>query len=183
MDKRVVTFSLSLLPMMISSGMFYSVLSVYISEELKANKMQIGMLFTTGALTGVLTSILLGKAADKFGKKPLVILSQVLFAVVMFSYSLINYYLYAFPIHIVEGFAWAMLGSSAPALIADIAKKGHRGEAMGIYNTVWNLGWVIGPFLGGTIAEIFGFKTMLIASFFMIVIGILFSSYTLSRDR
>ncbi len=182
MDKKVVAFSLSLLPMMISSGMFYSVLSLYISEELKANKMQIGMLFTIGALTGVLTSILLGKAADKFGKKTLVILSQVLFAIVMLSYSLINYYIYALPIHVVEGFAWAMLGSSAPALIADIAKKGHRGEAMGIYNTVWNLGWVIWPFLGGSLAEFFGFRTMLLASFLMITFGIVLSSYVLSNE-
>lgn len=182
MDKKVVSFSLSLLPMMVSSGMFYSVLSIYISEELKANKMQIGMLFTIGALTGVLTSILLGKAADRFGKKPLVILAQVLFAIVMLSYSLITHYIYAFPIHIVEGFAWAMIGASAPALIADLAKKGERGEAMGIYNTVWSLGWVIGPFLGGSLAELFGFRFMLTASFVMILAGIVLSSYVLGRN-
>lgn len=183
MNRKVVIFSISLLPLMVSSGMMYSVLPLYISEELGANRIQIGLLFTTAAITGTLTSIYIGKLADRVGRKPLILLAQILFALVMLVYSAINYYLYAFPIHVLEGFAWASVGVAAPAFIADITGKGERGEAMGVYNTVWNLGWVIGPFLGGALAEIFGFRVMLRVSFLTIIVGLIISTAFIRGDE
>jgi len=167
---------------MISSGMMYSVLPIYISRELGANVMETGMLFTTGATVGLLTSLIIGKLADKFGKKPLIMLSQMLFALVMLIYSIINNYVYAYPIHVIEGFAWASLGVAYPALLADVSRKGERGEAFGVYNTVWNLGWVIGPFLGGTLAHFFGFRIMLRISSIMILIGLVVAMFVIKEN-
>ncbi len=177
MNKRVVVFCLSLLPLMISSGMVYSILPIYISEELKADKVSIGALFTVGALTGAFTSIMIGKLSDRFGRRKLVMFSQIAFALTMLVYSVINYYVYAFPIHVIEGFAWATIGTVAPAYIADLTKRGERGESMGIYNTVWSIGWVIGPILGGLLAEILGFRIMLRIAFIMILVGLIIFIY------
>ena len=182
MNKRVVVFCMSLLPLMISSGMVYSVLPIYISEELKADKIIVGTLFTIGALTGTLTSVLVGKLSDRFGRKPLIMCSQIAFALVMLLYSLINYYVYAFPIHVLEGFAWATIGTVAPAYISDLARKDERGESMGVYSTVWNFGWVIGPILGGTLAELFGFRLMLRVAFLMILAGLVISALVNSNN-
>ncbi len=169
--KKIYLLSASLLPLMISSGMVYSVLPLYLSKDLGAGEMQVGMLFTIGAATGATTSILLGKLADRIGKKPLVVASQLFFAAFMLLYSAIYYYIYAIPLHIMEGVAWAMMSTSAPALVADLAEKGKSGEAMGIYNTTWNLGWVVGPFLGGTLAQFYGFRFAFKVSFAMIILG------------
>ncbi len=169
--RKVYILSFSLLPMMISTGMIYSVLPIYLSSNLGAGEMQVGLLFTTGAATGAISSILLGRVADRIGKKPLVVTSQLLFAAVMLLYSAITSYIQAFPLHVVEGFGWAMASTSAPALVADVSERGRRGEAMGIYNTMWNLGWVVGPFLGGSLAQFYGFRVALKVSFAMILIG------------
>ncbi len=175
MNRRVLLLSISLLPVMIASGMIYSVLPIYLNQELGAGKVQVGTLFTLGALTGTLTSLGIGRLADRIGKVPLILFSQICFSAVMVMYSFINSYIFAYPIHIFEGFAWASLGVSAPALIADLSRKGERGEAMGIYNTFWGLGWVIGPILGGGLAELFGFRFMLRVSFLMIMLGLALS--------
>ncbi len=169
--RKIYLLSASLLPLMISSGMIYSVLPLYLSKELGAAEMQVGFLFTTGAATGAAASIALGRIADRIGKKPLVVASQFFFAAVMLLYSTISSYIYAFPIHIIEGFAWAMVATSAPALAADLAGKGRRGEAIGVYNTAWNVGWVIGPALGGTLAHVYGFRFTFKLSFLMIIFG------------
>ena len=171
--RKIYLLSASLLPLMISSGMIYSILPLYLSKELGAAEMQVGFLFTIGAATGAVASILLGRIADKIGRKPLVITSQILFAIVMLLYSSINYYIHAIPIHVIEGFAWAMVATAAPALVADLAGKERRGEAIGVYNTAWNLGWVIGPFLGGTLAHVYGFRMTFKLSFLMIIFGAL----------
>ncbi len=181
MNRKVVAFCLSLLPLMISSGMVYSVLPIYISDELKASDFAVGLLFTIGALTGVFTSILIGRISDRFGRKPLILLSQIAFAMVMLTYSFISYYIYAIPIHILEGFAWATIGTVAPAYIADLAGREERGESMGIYNTVWSLGWVVGPILGGFLAEFFGFRLMLRFAFLMIILGLILTALANSK--
>ena len=156
---------------MITSGMFYSILPIYISKELNASEMVVGSLFTTGALTGAIVSIAVGKISDLIGRKSMIILSQIFFGLVMLLYSIISYYVFAYPIHVLEGFAWATLGVSAPAYIADVSKK--RGESLGVYNTVVHIGWVIGPVLGGFLAEFFGFRIMLRIAFVMIILGLI----------
>ncbi|HIP25499.1 MAG TPA: MFS transporter [Archaeoglobus profundus] len=174
MNRKVTIFCLSLLPLTISAGMVYSILPIYISEELKASKVVVGALFTSGALTGVITSILIGKLSDMFGRKIFIILSQISFALVMLLYSFIDYFMYAFPIHILEGFAWASISTIAPTYIADLTRKNERGKSMGFYNMIWSLGWVIGPILGGILAELFGFRLMLRSAFIMLTLGLIF---------
>jgi len=158
---------------MITSGMFYSVIPIYISKELHASETIVGSLFTTGALVGAFVSIIVGKISDKIGRKSMIVLSQVLFGLVTLFYSIISDYLFAYPIHILEGFAWATLGVSAPAYIADVSER--RGESLGIYNTIVHIGWVIGPLLGGFLAEFIGFRFMLRIAFVMIILGLILS--------
>ncbi len=177
MNRRVIAFCVSLLPLMISSGMVYSILPIYLAEDLGASESGVGLLFTIGALSGVLTSVIVGKISDRIGRRPLIFLSQVAFATVMLAYSMVEYYVYAIPIHVLEGFAWATIGTVAPAYISDVAGREERGESMGIYNTVWNLGWVVGPILGGYLAEQFGFRFMLRFAFLTIVVGTFLLAY------
>ncbi len=178
--KKTVLLSATLLPLMTSSGMVYSVLPIYIWEELGASRVEVGGIFTLGAAVGLVTSYILGRIADRVGKKPLILLAQCGFAFVMLSYSLINDRSYAYFIQIFEGLSWTMLGVSAPALIADITEKGERGEAMGIYNTSWSMGWVLGPITGGALSEFYGFRFMLRVSFVMLILGLI-STYLVLR--
>lgn len=174
---RIVRFCLSLLPLMITSGMFYSVLPIYISKELKASETIVGSLFTVGALTGAIVSIGVGKLSDVIGRKSMILISQILFGLVTLFYSLISDYVFAYPIHVLEGFAWATLGVSAPAYIADVSEK--KGESLGVYNTVVHIGWVIGPILGGFLAELFGFRFMLRFAFVLIIFGLVLTVKTI----
>ena len=114
--KKTVILSLTLLPMMISSGMVYSVLPIYIAEELKATKTEVGSIFTLGALSGLVTAYIFGKIADRIGRKPLILTAQIGFAMVMLFYSLISQKTFAYFIQILEGMSWAMLGVAAPEI-------------------------------------------------------------------
>ncbi|AEA48088.1 MFS transporter [Archaeoglobus veneficus] len=176
----VLVLNISLLPLMTSAGMMYSVLPLYLSE-LGAGRIAIGLLFTAGAATGAASSIFIGKLADRYGRAPLILFAQVCFAAVMLLYSTIVYYTQALPLHILEGFGWAMLGVATPALITDMTDR-RRGEALGIYNAMWNFGWVVGPALGGVLAELFGFKVMLRVAFLMIALGIAATIYVFSKE-
>ena len=179
--KKTTVFSITLLPMMIASGMMYSVLPIYIAEELGATKTQVGSLFTLGALSGAVAAYVSGRIADRYGRKPLILISQMSFAAVMLSYSLISDVVLAYPIHLLEGIAWSTLGVSAPTLIADLTRREERGEAIGVYNSTWSVGWMIGPILGGLLSDVYGFRFMLRVSFLTILAGTL-ASYIVLKN-
>ncbi len=157
---------------MVCSGIVYSILALYI-KELGASTSQIGLIFTLGSLSGVIAAPVFGRLSDKIGRKPILVASMAIFFVVFLLYSSAGTFLEIFPIQALEGIGWSALGATTSALIADIAPPNIRGTAMGMYNMTWYLGWVIGPALGGWLAEVLGFKNTFIICSILIVFGFL----------
>jgi predicted MFS family arabinose efflux permease len=153
-DLYLVCFSV--FPFMICTGIVYSILSIYM-VEIGMSKSQIGFLYTSGAVAGAISSPVLGGLADRFGRKRVLLFSMGGFALVFTGYAMSKNYLPLLVVQIGEGFSWAALAASTTALIADLADEEVRGKAMGIYNMTWNLGWIVGPSLGGLISDHMGF--------------------------
>jgi MFS family permease len=170
--KRLYTFYVSIFPLMACSGMVYSVLALYISE-LGASKTEIGMIYMTGAAVGALVSPMIGRLSDRIGRKPVMAMSMVGFALAFAAYSLIESALYAFPIQALEGATWAAMGTVASAFIADLAPERERGWAMGMYERTWFIGWIVGPMLGGYLADNIGFRATLIIGSALTVAGLI----------
>lgn len=171
-EKYIYLICLSVFPFMICSGIVYSILSLYI-EGLGASRSQIGMVYTFGATSGAITAPFLGKLSDKLGRKTVLIGSMCLFSLVFLGYALCNHYRQLFIVQMGEGMAWAAIGASATAFVADLVPEKRRGWALGMYNTAWNLGWIIGPTLGGFLAEITGFKITFLICVFIMAVGVI----------
>jgi len=156
---------------MLCSGIVYSIFALYISQELGATTFQVGLVFTTGSLSGAVGAPLFGKISDKIGRKPIMITSMAIFFVVFLLYSMVSTFVEVYPIQILEGIGWAGLGATTTALIADTVPAETRGTAMGMYSTTWYLGWVVGPILGGWLAETFGFRSAFLLCSITIIFG------------
>lgn len=170
--KHLYTFYVSIFPLMACSGMVYSILALYISE-LGASKTEIGMIYMTGAAVGALVSPMVGRLSDRIGRKPVMAMSMVGFTLAFAAYSLIESALYAFPIQALEGATWAAMGTVASAFIADLAPERERGWAMGMYERTWFIGWIVGPMLGGYLADNIGFRATLIIGSALTVAGLI----------
>ena len=179
-DKPVYLICLSVFPLMVCSGIIYSVLSLYI-QSLGAARGQIGLIYTCGAAAGAVAAPFVGSLADRVGRRAVLLGSMVVFALVFSGYALSRTYLHLFPIQVGEGIAWAALGASAVALIADSVPQERRGKAMGIYNTTWNLGWIVGPTLGGFLSDAIGFRTTFAICALIIGGGIVLGGLVLPR--
>lgn len=155
-NKKLYLVCASIFPFMICTGIVYSIMALFMAS-LGLNKSQIGLLFTFGALAGAISSPLWGALSDRFGRKRVLILSMSVFAAVFLGYSLAKSYTHLLYIQVGEGLAWSSMGASAMALIADMVTEQHRGKAMGIYNMTWNMGWIVGPTLGGFMSDSVGF--------------------------
>lgn len=161
---------LTVFPFMICTGIVYSILAIYMSS-IGLTKSQVGFLYTAGATAGAIGAPLWGMLADRFGRKKILILSMAGFAFVFLGYALSSSYGQLFIIQIGEGLSWGAMGSAAAALIADLVSQEERGKAMGIYNMTWNLGWVIGPTMGGLLSDHIGFTTTFIVCTVLTLVG------------
>ena len=170
--RNLYVFCFSILPLMICSGMVYSILSLYISE-LGASKTEIGLIYMTGSAMGALVSPSIGKLSDRIGRKPVMAASMAGFTVAFLAYSMVDNVIYVFPIQALEGATWAAMGTVASAFIADMIPTERRGWAMGVYERMWFIGWIVGPVFGGYLADTIGFRTTLLVGSILTITGLI----------
>ena len=132
-------------------GMVVPVRVLY-AESRGASLAIIGAMGSSYLISNFLFQYPSGWVADRWGRKPIMILSLFLQAVVSASYLLITNPFLFVVVRFVEGAVAAAYLPSARALITDAIPPERRGEAFGIYSAFFNTGFLLGPALGGFLA-------------------------------
>jgi len=157
--KRLYILCACIFPLMVCSGVIYSMFSLYLFKILEVRESQIGLIYMCGSLAGFSFVPLIGNLADRRGRKVVIIASIASFALIFLLYSFVRNYKFVYGIQALEGASWVAIGAAANAYIADIVSPEKRGWAMGIYQRTMSLGWIIGPAVAGFLFEILGFQT------------------------
>ena len=170
--KKLFILCGSVLPIMICTGIVYTILSVYMVEKLHFSTSIVGLIFAIGAGMGVILSPLIGRACDRFGRKPVLLTASITFMLVFASYSALTLDWQFAIIMMAEGTAWVTIGIACMSFIADISPRDDRGKSMGAYEATWNIGWVLGPLTGGSLADLLGFQSTFLIGAMMILVAI-----------
>ena len=93
-----------------------------------------------------------GWLADRWGRKPMMILSLIAQAILSALYLVIIDPIMFVVLRFVEGIVAAAFLPSARAQITDSIPASKRGEAFGIFGAFMNAGFLLGPALGGLLA-------------------------------
>ena len=132
-----------------------------------------GVLLAFFSLPGIFISYHAGKMADKIGKKNVLFFGLVLMgtSLVLFSLSHNLYLIFFFAL--LASVGWA---SSLPALnglIIDLSYNHRKGKIAGIWDFFMDAGYVIGPIMGGLIADLAGLRnTFLITGLFFVLASV-----------
>ncbi len=98
-----------------------------------------------------------GRLSDRIGRRPVMIWSIAATALAMaglgFGLAFGNTIAWLFAARIFSGIATANLGT-ASAYIADVTKPEERARGMGLIGMAFGLGFVLGPAMGGVLADI-----------------------------
>ncbi|PFE09037.1 MFS transporter [Bacillus cereus] len=123
-------------------------------NELDISGSTVGYLVAAYAIAQFITSPFSGKWVDQYGRKPTIILGLLIFAVseLLFGFGQNVYVL--FISRILGGFSNAFIVPAVTAFIADITSTNVRPKAMGYMSAAINTGYLIGPGIGGFLAEI-----------------------------
>jgi len=107
-----------------------------------------GLFGTVWALMQFLCSPLLGVLSDRFGRRPVILLSCLGLGMDYFAMALAPNLAWLFVGRVVSGVTAASIGA-AGAYIADVTPPEKRAASFGMLGAAWGLGFVIGPALGG----------------------------------
>ncbi|MFM8364675.1 MAG: MFS transporter [Verrucomicrobiota bacterium] len=139
---------------MVGFGVVIPVLPFY-ATHFGATPAQIGWLFGVFSLAQFVFSPLLGRVSDRFGRRPVLILSTLGTAAGFLMMGLGESLAMLFAGRIVDGVSGGSLGT-AQAYVADITTPEERSKAMGLIGAAFGLGFIFGPALGGWTSAHFG---------------------------
>ncbi len=134
-------------------GIIIPILPLYASN-FGANPYMIGLLLASYSLAQLLFAPIWGQLSDRFGRKPILVVTLVGSAIGSLVLGLAGSILVLFIGRIIDGISGASV-AVARAIVADTADETNRPRLMGLLGAAFGVGFVLGPALGG-LAGLFG---------------------------
>ena len=123
----------------------------FLAIELGAGPQEVTLLVATQSLALLVSVPLWGLASDRWGRKPVILISFAGTALAFLVIALADQLWLLFLARALAGTASGDL-AAGPAYIADVTTPERRARAMGLLGATFAAGFVIGPALGATLA-------------------------------
>lgn len=154
--------------------MVWPFLTNHLHRDLGVPQLTITYMMGVNSLMAIAASFISGPAADRLGRKPVMLIS-------LFGGTAYFYLMGQVQSVLLVAVLWAMWGALNPmyavganAMISDLITDNRRIEAYAIVRVIHNVGIAIGPVIGGLLATIFSFTASFIAaSIAMTIYGII----------
>ena len=177
-DNRIYILSLGWLVTSAGFAMVIPFMSIYFHEELGLSMSAIGVFFGFTAVLRAIPQPMAGWLSDRFGRVVIMGWSQILrsFTFAGVAWAIIagkSFWVIASIISL-NYILGAVLHPSANAMVADLVKKEDRISAYAMLRIAGNLGWAIGPAMGGFIAHISYGGLFYVSSVLMLFSGLFF---------
>jgi len=134
-------------------GMIFPLLPFY-ARQFNASEWTIGLLAASYAIAQFLLSPIWGRLSDRFGRKPIIIISLLGLSFSFLFFGLSDSLFWLFVARILQGIFSAASISAASAYVADVTSKEERIRGMGNLGAAFSAGFILGPGIGGILAAI-----------------------------
>ncbi|RJG27006.1 MFS transporter [Paenibacillus thiaminolyticus] len=146
-----------LLPGMIlqtlGASMLVPILPTFAAETLSFSSQQYSVLLVLGGGFTVLGLVPMGKWSDRVGRKPFLIIGFGIFGLALASLSLYPSVIFAYGLAVLLGISYSAVLPAWNALLALYVPPGHKGLGWSLLSTVEGIGVLLGPVIGGVIAN------------------------------
>jgi DHA1 family multidrug resistance protein-like MFS transporter len=153
------------------TGGLFNVIPLLAEDQIGLAPDQIGLGIGMVSIVGLFLVYPSGALVDRFGRKAVIVPSAICSAGAMMLFAFAT----SFQTYLIASFLWAVAsgiaGAAPAAYAADLAPKDHIGPAMGLYRTIADLGYVVGPLLLGTISDIASPRLALLVTTSLLVVS------------
>lgn len=158
----------------VGGTLLFPFFSLYITQKFNVGMTQAGVILGMFSLFGLFGGMLGGALTDRFGRKKLIIFGLVFSALTTLSLGLVNTFNALYPLAVMIGLLSDIAGPAHNAMLADMLPEKQRQEGFGILRVAGNLAWLIGPTIGGFIANRSYFALFVIDAVVSSVVALLF---------
>ncbi|TFG48625.1 MAG: MFS transporter [Anaerolineales bacterium] len=161
----------------IGGTLLFPFFSLYITQKFGVGMTQAGIVLGTFSAFGLIGSMIGGALTDKFGRKTLILFGLVFSAGSTLALGLVNEFGVLIPLAVVIGLLSNIAGPAHQAMVADLLPEDKRQEGFGILRVVANMSWIIGPTIGGFIANRSYFALFVLDAVISCIVAVIFFFY------
>jgi DHA1 family tetracycline resistance protein-like MFS transporter len=165
-------------------GIIIPVIPKLISELIHADISEAakygGWLTFSYAITQFVFAPIIGNLSDRFGRRPIILLSLLGFSLDYILLALAPTITWLFVGRILAGVTGASI-TTASAYIADISTPENRAKNFGMIGAAFGLGFIIGPVLGGLLGQ-YGSRVPFYATAVLCLVNFLYGYFILPES-
>ena len=139
-----------------------------------------GWLTFAYAITQFVCAPLIGNLSDKYGRRPIILISLFTFALDYLLLAFSPTIVWLFVGRIIAGLTGASI-TTASAYIADVSTPENRAKNFGMIGAAFGLGFIIGPVLGGLLGQ-YGSRVPFYAAAVLCLLNFLYGYFILPES-
>jgi MFS family permease len=136
-----------------AGGILVPLLSPFATQHIGLSHSELSIALVTGGLCAVLLLIPMGRLTDSLGGKWFLVSGFGVFALAIYRLTYAKTFAETETLSVILGLSYAMLLPAWNSLIAQYVPKESVGTGWGMISTIEGSGVIIGPMLGGYLAE------------------------------
>ncbi|MCM3065762.1 MFS transporter [Priestia flexa] len=164
-----------------SFGIIIPILPAYL-QSINQGGTAAGLMIAIFAGAQLIFSPIAGKWSDQYGRRKMIIYGLAGLTLSMFIFYAVNSIWLLYASRVIGGVGAALLIPAIFAYVADITTMGQRAKGNSLVSAAMSLGIVIGPGLGGFLAD-FGLKIPFLVSALVSLVAVLFSMMLLENSE
>jgi DHA1 family multidrug resistance protein-like MFS transporter len=153
-------------------GLYAYLLPYYMSTNLNASSVEIGVLYAVVSLVAALTLFLAGMLADRYDRKKIMIVGWIAWLPAPLIFSFAGNWLQMLPGMVLWG-VW-LGGPTGTAYVVTTADKNRLTLTFTAISAAWSFGYIFSPALGGFLAGAIGMRIVFyLASILYVLAGLI----------
>ncbi len=139
------------------TGLIFPVRALY-ARQMGASMFEIGMIASSFLLAELIFQIPFGVASDRFGRRRMMLIGMTVRTImpILYLFAADPWVFIAF--RFIDGIGASAVIPAARAYLMDSTPEDRRGEAFGIFGMGTSAGMLLGPAIGGFVAQWWGYN-------------------------
>jgi MFS family permease len=182
LSRPFLTLAFAMFTATMGIGMVTPILSVY-AESQGATGAEIGLAFSSFAITQLLISPFSGRLADRYGRKIFIVAGLASYVVTALGWYYTDSVYWTIAFRSFSGIGSAVIFSLSQAYIGDLAPSGYEGRYMGVFGIFMAVGFGIGPLLAGVVRDQTDIETVFLSMAVMFAAATVIVFVALPRSK